>query len=212
MELQYIQQIEYRKGTRLLLKHGILGLLNYGSMTGYEIDTAFRDSLHYFWEAQTSQIYRELQTLKRNGWATDKVVEQSGRPDKKVFSITDSGREELTRWLLDDNIDFRLRSSLLMKTFFRGERSIDENIAYFSQLEETIAGFQGRFQSQPPQVQRYMRLIDDPMKALYWKMTVEYGAMYMQMMIDWAEKCKKELEDIKYESSTDQRQPQGDEE
>ena len=54
-----------------MLRHGILGLLNYGSMTGYDITRTFRDSLHYFWNAQTSQIYRELQTLKENGWATD---------------------------------------------------------------------------------------------------------------------------------------------
>ena len=191
------------KGVRQLLKHGILGLLNYGSMTGYEINRAFRDSLNYFWKAQTSQIYRELQTLKSNGWATDEVVEQSDRPDKKVFSITDSGREELMRWLLDDNIDLGLRSSLLMKTFFRGELSIDENIAYFSQLKEFLSAFQHQFASQPPQVNQYVQRIDDPMKALYWKMTVEYGAMYVQMMIDWIEKCKKELEDIKHEYFTD---------
>lgn len=47
-----------------MLKHGILGLLNYQDMTGYEINTVFRDSLCYFWNAQTSQIYRELQTLE----------------------------------------------------------------------------------------------------------------------------------------------------
>lgn len=181
-------------------------------MTGYEINTAFRDSLNYFWKAQTSQIYRELQTLKSNGWATDELIEQSDRPDKKVFSITDSGREELMRWLHEENVDLGLRSPLLMKTFFRGEMSIDENIAYFSQLAETVADFQGGFQSQPPKVAEYAQSIDDPLKALYWKMTVEYGAMYVQMMIDWAEKCKKELEDIKHEYFTDQRQSQGDEE
>ena len=50
-----------------MLKHGILGLLNYGDMTGYEIKTAFEDSLNHFWHAQTSQIYRELQLLEKNG-------------------------------------------------------------------------------------------------------------------------------------------------
>ena len=43
-----------------MLKHGILGLLNYHSLTGYEIMEVFRDSLNFFWSAQTSQIYREL--------------------------------------------------------------------------------------------------------------------------------------------------------
>ena len=185
-----------------MLKHGILGLLNYGSMTGYEINRTFRDSLNYFWKAQTSQIYRELQTLKNNGWATDEVIEQSDRPDKKLFSITDSGRGELLRWLREDNIDLGMRSSLLMKTFFSGERGIDENIAYFTGLADRVSAFQHIFQTQPPQVQQYSQLINDPLRALYWKMTVEYGAMYMQMTIEWAEKCKKELEQIKHEHFT----------
>ena len=74
-----------------MLKHGILGLLSYGSMSGYDISRTFKDSLNYFWTAQTSQIYRELQTLKEKGWANNEIVEQKGKPDKKVFSITESG-------------------------------------------------------------------------------------------------------------------------
>ena len=85
-----------------MLKHGILGLLNYGSMTGYEIMLTFKNSLCYFWTAQTSQIYRELQTLKKNGWAADKSIPQQGKPDKVYFSITDDGRKELKRWLAEE--------------------------------------------------------------------------------------------------------------
>ena len=52
------------------LKHGLLGLLNYGNMTGYDIDRTFKDSLFLFWQAQTSQIYRELNTMEKLGWLT----------------------------------------------------------------------------------------------------------------------------------------------
>ncbi len=186
-----------------VLKHGILGLLNYGSMTGYEINRAFKDSLNYFWQAQTSQIYRELQTLKKNGWATDELIEQNDKPDRKLFSITDSGREELLRWLSEDNIDLALRSPLLMKTFFRGELSVEENIDAFSRLIQTLSAFMNRFQAEPPKVAQYATLIDDPIKAVYWKMTVEYGVMYVKMMLQWAENCKKELEEIRNEHSAD---------
>ena len=48
-----------------MLKHGILGLLNYHYLTGYEIIETFRDSLRFFWSAQISRIYRELQTLEK---------------------------------------------------------------------------------------------------------------------------------------------------
>lgn len=186
-----------------MLKHGILGLLNYGSMTGYEINKAFRDSLNYFWTAQTSQIYRELQTLKTKGWATDELIEQSDRPDKKLFSITESGREELLRWLSEESVEMNPRSPMLMKTFFRGELSIDENINYFSEMENILTRFTVGYRSEPPKVEQYARLINDPLKALYWKMTAEFGAMYLEMYLQWVKNCKKELEELKNEHFTD---------
>jgi len=182
-----------------MLKHGILGLLNYGSMTGYEINKAFKDSLSYFWNAQTSQIYRELQAIKKNGWATDEVVEQVGKPDKKVFTITKSGMTELNRWLMEDNTEFITRIPIIMKTFFRGERSIDENIEYFSRLADMGTDFLTQFQNEPPKVADYSKNLKKPMNAIYWKMTVEFGVMYIQMYFDWVNKCKKELEKIRDE-------------
>ncbi|MBQ2330081.1 MAG: PadR family transcriptional regulator, partial [Oscillospiraceae bacterium] len=70
-----------------MLKHGILGLLNYGSMTGYQVMEVFRDSLNFFWTAQTSQIYRELQNMEMKGWVESVFVPQSGKPDKKLYSL-----------------------------------------------------------------------------------------------------------------------------
>ncbi len=55
------------------------------------------DSLNYFRDAKTSQIYRELQGLEQKEWVGKRVVLQSGKPDKNVYSITEAGREELLR-------------------------------------------------------------------------------------------------------------------
>ena len=46
------------------LQHGILGFLNYGPCSGYELTKAFQSSLHFFWPAQTSQIYQTLNRLE----------------------------------------------------------------------------------------------------------------------------------------------------
>ena len=86
-----------------MLKHGILGLLNYADMTGYEIREIFNKSLNFFWQAQSSQIYRELRTLEKNGWITITTVEQSEKPNKNVCSITKDGRAELLHWLSSES-------------------------------------------------------------------------------------------------------------
>lgn len=177
-----------------MLKHGILGLLNYGDMTGYDIMRVFKDSLSFFWTAQTSQIYRELQTLKKNGWVTDKSVLQKGKPDKKLFSITESGKSELNRWLSEENTGFETKSPLLMKTFFRGERNIDENIAFFKQVKKDCESIILDKQIPSKNVAIYEEVIQDSEKALYWKMTMEYGIMYMKMLQEWTDKCISELE------------------
>ncbi len=65
-----------------MLKHGILGLINNSDKTGYEIMTVSRDSLNPFQAAQTSQIYRELQTMEKNGWISQTHVMQTGKQDK----------------------------------------------------------------------------------------------------------------------------------
>lgn len=172
-----------------MLKHGILGLINYQEMTGYEIMQAFRDSLNFFWKAQTSQIYRELQVLESRNWVDKTVVPQQGRPDKNVYSITKEGREELLRWLADEDLGLNPRTPILMKVFFMGELSREENIRYFEKLKAYCGMFLKSLAAVPEYIEAYSACIDDQEKALYWKMTVEYGQRNMQMHIEWAQHC-----------------------
>ena len=67
-----------------MLRYGILGLLNYSDMNGYEILETFRHSLNHFWNAQKSQVYRELIVLENAGYISGIWVEQNGKPDKKM--------------------------------------------------------------------------------------------------------------------------------
>ena len=176
-----------------MLKHGILGLISYGDKTGYEIMTVFRDSLNHFWTAQTSQIYRELQTMEKAGWISERHVKQVGKPDKNVFSITPAGREELLRWLRADNLPKSVRDPFLMKTFFRGELPVEENIAYFKTIRDA-AVFPDDGKQATAAADWYRQAIQCPEKAIYWKLTIEFGRMYEKMHREWCAYCIRELE------------------
>lgn len=184
-----------RERTYTMLKHGILGLLNYYDMTGYEIMEVFRDSLNFFWNAQTSQIYRELQGLEKKGWVGKTVVPQQGKPDKNVFSIMPEGKEELLRWLSEDEFGMISRLPILMKVFFMGERGREENIRYFKRFIEEHETFLEDLMPVPEYIQTYSAYLGDKEKALYWQMTVDYGRRNMQMCIEWAKNCIKRLEE-----------------
>ena len=179
-----------------MLKHGILGLISNGDKTGYEIMTVFRDSLNHFWTAQTSQIYRELQTMERSGWITQTHVSQTGRPDKNVFSITPAGHDELLRWLRDNNLPSGYRNPFLMKTFFMGELPVEENIAFFKAFREA-AIFPDEGKQVSADADWYRQAVDHPEKAIYWKLTIEFGRMYEKMQRAWCDYCIRELEGLR---------------
>lgn len=177
-----------------MLKHGILGLLNYQDMTGYEIMEVFRDSLNFFWNAQTSQIYRELQGLEERNWVCKTIVCQQGKPDKKIYSITEEGKTELLRWLADGNLGLNSRIPILMKVFFMGERNKEENIRYFKRVKEECENFLKSLDRVPEYIEAYGEVIGEKDKTAYWQMTVEYGRKNMQMHIEWAQSCIERLE------------------
>ncbi len=178
-----------------MLKHGILGLINNGDKTGYEIMRVFRDSLDHFWTAQTSQIYRELKTMVKAGWINETHVPQSGKPDKNVYSITPAGTDELLKWLREDNIPAGIRNPFLMKIFFMGELPVEENIAFLKAFSEaSVFPDEGRQAS--VNADMYRQAVDHPEKAVYWKLTIEFGRMYEKMQREWCSYCLRELEGL----------------
>lgn len=105
------------------LKQGLLGLLNYAPMTGYELTKVFNDSLQFFWKAQTSQIYRDLNNLEKDGYLSSSTEEQSGKPDKRIYTITEKGLSYFREWLNDYDFskESKTRESMLMKIFFSAQ-------------------------------------------------------------------------------------------
>ena len=77
-----------------------LGILQFGDATGYEIKKMVEeDMFNHFIEASYGSIYPALTRMSQDGLVTCREEVQSGRPDKKVYSITDEGRAELVRTL-----------------------------------------------------------------------------------------------------------------
>ena len=181
-----------------MLKHGILGLLNYSDMNGYEILETFRDSLAHFWNAQKSQVYRELASLEIDGFISGNWVEQNGKPDKKVYSITDKGRCELLEWLADD-LKITYRDPLLMKTFFLGERSIEENIAFFEKLRDSYSLRYDAFTSVDDSNDQYSEELSDSYRSMFWGFTISYGRRRSRMVIEWCEECIESLKGVQHE-------------
>lgn len=81
------------------LRHAILGIVDFQPLHGYEIKRVLEEGISTFWPVNLAAIYPSLRRLEAEGLVahrTEKSVE--GRPDRKVYEITEAGREELARW------------------------------------------------------------------------------------------------------------------
>jgi DNA-binding PadR family transcriptional regulator len=81
------------------LGYALLGLVARRPLSGYDLARQMRRPVGYFWQARHSQIYPELARLEAQGLVVHQVVEQLDRPHKKVYSITEAGREALRAWV-----------------------------------------------------------------------------------------------------------------
>src|SRR3569833_1946857 len=85
----------------MALQHAILVALCEQAGSGYELARRFDRSIGYFWAATHQQIYRTLKSMEDDGLVCVTPVAQHGRPDKKVYAVTDAGRTELARWIAE---------------------------------------------------------------------------------------------------------------
>jgi DNA-binding PadR family transcriptional regulator len=82
----------------MALAHTILTVLCEKPASGYDLSKQFEETIACYWKASQQQIYRELASMEAKGWLSHELVPQTGKPDKKVYALTASGREELDRW------------------------------------------------------------------------------------------------------------------
>ncbi|MED5802494.1 PadR family transcriptional regulator [Gordonia sp. Z-3] len=99
----------------MALEHAILVSLAERPGTGYEIGQQFDRSIGYFWSATHQQIYRTLKKLHADGLVSFESIPQDGRPDKKVYTVSDSGRKVLAEWAMSPTPLQPLRNDLGVK-------------------------------------------------------------------------------------------------
>lgn len=180
------------------LKYGLLGLLNYGEMTGYELNKVFKDSLSFFWDAQTSQIYRELNVMEADGWLTSRLQIQTDRPNRRIYSVTPVGREALAEWLKKDltSLFFPPRSEILMQLFFSGQGDIAVTLQNYRHLKEQYEQQITEMETVDGIIDSYRSDIPSPLDPVFWKMTERFGAAYYRMCLEWIRDCIRILEQI----------------
>ena len=101
----------------MAMRHAVLAALLDGEASGYQLSKLFNVGMADFWHAVPQQLYSELSRLEDAGLIKGREVVQENRPNKRVFTVTDAGRQELATFAATPAKPMFLRDDLLVKVY-----------------------------------------------------------------------------------------------
>ncbi len=176
------------------LKHALLGFLNYGPHTGYELKKVFDISVAHFWNAELSQIYPSLKVLESEGLVEMNVEVQSDRPNRKVYSITDDGRRELIEWLSTPAESDQVREPLLVKLFFGSSLPKRDLLAVLYKRADDLRQTVAKGQNGCEVVTGLARVIGLEREGLFWELTMDAELKHSEAALEWTEQAIRRIE------------------
>lgn len=95
-----------------------LGMLIDGEATGYDLKKQFESSFAHCFSAGYGSIYPALSALACDGLVECREVAQDGKPDRKVYRITDAGLAHMRDALKKPDPGHKVRSEFLATMCF----------------------------------------------------------------------------------------------
>lgn len=174
-----------------------LGILSLGDATGYEIKKLVADgAFSFFSEASYGSIYPALTKLMAENYVTCRAQAQDGRPDKKIYSLTDTGRLSLQSAIEQSPGPDRQRSEFLATVLFAEAVSPER-------LAQLLAD---RRKYHLARIKALTAMLDEDMTAA-GRFVIRYGLHIQKAALDFLEQdgpsvFDKALSDIEADDAT----------
>jgi PadR family transcriptional regulator AphA len=173
------------------IEYAILGLLGWQSLSGYDLKKIIAESDVFYWSGNNNQIYNSLVHLLRQGLVSQQVELQESLPPRKVYSLTESGRQALLTSALADPELPELHHNFLIQLAWTDQLPEAELDALLAKYEEEI------------QIQALMRqrLADDrsrlpcrtPRERLLWDAIQENLLSFYRRELEWVRGLRQSL-------------------
>lgn len=99
----------------MALRHAVLAALLDEELSGYQLAKAFDMGVANFWHARPQQLYAELAKLEKEGLVSGREVVQEGRPNKRLFRVTEEGISQLGQFAAGAVNPSFIRDDLMVK-------------------------------------------------------------------------------------------------
>lgn len=173
-------------------RYAILGCLTLEPMSGYDVKQFLGRSVVHFWTESFGQIYPALRKLEEEGMVAGRDVPGERGGEKRVYRITDAGREELEEWLTEPAEPVKPRYEHSLKLFFghnvgpraslehvrRLRRRASESLSAYREWEERLEEQENEDPASP---------------AVYRLVVLRGGIRYAEMVLEWCDASEEAL-------------------
>ncbi|WP_042143301.1 PadR family transcriptional regulator [Paucisalibacillus sp. EB02] len=156
------------------VKHSLLALLYEKPRHGYELKTEFEELVQGMWPLNAGQVYTTLDRLER-----DLLVESPGhdKKDRKLYTITQVGKEELWDWLEKPVGRSLFKDEFYFKFLCASHVSFENKLSMIRNQKETML----KDILHLTQLRKQMTLSDN--KTM--KMLIEGALLHLEADIKW---------------------------
>ena len=167
-------------------RYVILGLLAHESLSGYDIKKRIEKRISNFYDISYGQIYPELARMEEHGLVAKKVEFGEKRPDRKVFSITEKGRDELRQWVSKPVEEEKVHYEILLKLFFGSQISVKDNLLNINKFRSRCSGKLLLLQMYEKELRS---ILGENVDHGYYLVTVLFGVQVYKAYLNWAEEA-----------------------
>jgi DNA-binding PadR family transcriptional regulator len=170
------------------IRYAILGLLHYTNMHGYRIKEHIERHFGHMWSINYGQIYPNLKSLEEEELIhmVELARSEDGGPHKKLYSITDKGREDFKRWLEGSpERQMLIRDPFLMRFIFFG---FGDKHKALDLIDEQIKLYEHYLNKREGNMHRWERF------GVYVRLMADLGLTFNKMYLAWLRNAREEIE------------------
>jgi DNA-binding PadR family transcriptional regulator len=172
--------------------NAVLGLLSFGQeLSGYDLKKWADHSLRFFfWSPAISQIYRELRRLESLGYVTSRVVAKDDTRGRRLYRITEEGRQWLAHWLVSEPADVPILKHPTILRVWLG------HLMEPAALREAVLEHRNRVEAQLGEVREDRRVVAANESMAYAELVIRWAERYYSAELENTNRLLEDLAEL----------------
>jgi DNA-binding PadR family transcriptional regulator len=167
-------------------QYALLNMLNKHSMSGYDAKHFCRKISKLYWTENNAQIYSILKELEQKQFVKSEIDSASGKRQRRIYSITNKGKQYLIDWIERPTELPPYREELLLK--LSGGHMVD-NAIILKQLQEYKKKIQEASAFQQQTLEHIKHHHQDTPYYQYLLMNNQFSKYTLEAKLKWIDEC-----------------------